>query len=522
MAAVQLPPLMLRSSPAGANLPVGAMSGRPRRRPAAAPAAAPVAAPARTLSAQETTLMAWIRAGFVRLKFYTEPLPGGYAVNRCDMTFKLKATHSEDDLRDPRAREPNWKEFQDVKNMLRAWPFNFKIDWATKVWTARLPTVLSNTIWASMRSAAADWDANFGPGGAPARRAFAERERQAEAAQRDAERDARRTAYEEQFGIDPAQARRDADAAAATRLREQERELMEKLSRPPVHSVARHVPLKHGAMLKVRDHIMGTVNAMLERIVQTYEAKGLDPTDAAADGLIVTVDAPLEIIEGLIVSLRATTTISAAKNVPASRAREKEAAITWRVLFPKRSEARRVVNRALEEDARYAGATGGGQVQVRSDNTLNVALNALWESLDDVRRDGVANAQPRAPWRRRAPRPGGRAGRARRGGGGGNRRGRGGRRDGGRRGRGGRGGERGERRRGQRGGGGRGQRRRRRRKRLQRRRRQRLQRAQRRHEHEQRFGGGVRTSRRRARLYKCVHYKTKPRCLTQACAAART
>ena len=337
--------------------------------------------------------MAWIRAGFVRLKFYTEPLPGGYAVNRCDMTFKLKATHSEDDLRDPHAGEPNWNEFQDVKNMLRAWPFNFKIDWATKVWTARLPMVLGDTIWASMRNAAADWDANFGPGGAPARRAFAERERQAEAAQRDAQR----TAYEEQFGIDPEQARRDADAAAAARTREQERALMEKLARPPVHSVARHVPLKHGAMRKVRDHIMGTVNAMLQRIVQTYEAQELNPTDAARDGLIVTVDAPLEIIEGLTVSLRATTTISAAKNVPTSRAREKDAAITWRVLFPKRSEARRVVNRALEEDARYAGATGNGQVQVRSENTLNVALNALWESLDDVRRDGVANAPPRAP-----------------------------------------------------------------------------------------------------------------------------
>ena len=382
MAAVQLPPLMIRNVPAPANLPIGAAAG------VGAPAPAP---PPRALSAQEQKLVAWIRAGFIRLKFYTEPVAAGYAVNRCDMTFKLNALKSSDEMRDPHAAEPSYQEFLEVKDTLRAWPFSFKYAPETKTWTARLPMVLGNTVWASLRDATSDWDANFGPGGAPARRAFAERERQAEAAQRDAAR----TAYEDQFGIDPDEARRKADAAA--RLREEERELMEKLSRPPVHSVARHVPLKYGAMLKVRDHIMGTVNAMLERIVQTYEAQGLDPTDAAAGGLIVTVDAPLEIIEGLTVSLRATTTISAAKNVPASRAREKNAAITWRVLFPKRSEARQVVNKALEEDARYAGVTGNSQVQVRSENTLNVALNALWESLDEVRRDAVANAPPRAP-----------------------------------------------------------------------------------------------------------------------------
>ena len=382
MAAVQLPPLI--GLPIHAPAPIGVGAG-----PAVAGAA-----PAHTPTPLEQKLIAWVRAGLVRLAFYTEPIINNIVANRCSMQFKLVVTHSADNERDPNFLEPNWREFEEMKNLLRASPYNFRINWATKVWYARLPVVVPpQSMWTRLRNAAADWDANFGPGGAAARQAFADRERQAENAQRAAAA----AAYQAQFGIDPDQARRDAEAAAAARLHEQERELMERLSRPPVESIARHVPLKYGAMTKVRDHIMGTVHSMVERIVHAYAARGLDPTEGAANGTIVTIDAPLEIIEGLTVGLRATTTISAARNVPTSRANDPEAAITWRVLFPQRTEARRVVNRALAEDAHYAGHVGGGQVQVRSANTLNVALNALWESLDAVRQEGLANAPPRAP-----------------------------------------------------------------------------------------------------------------------------
>jgi len=122
--------------------------------------------------------------------------------------------------------------------------------------------------------------------------------------------------------------------------------------------------------------------------VRAYAARGWDPLTYARKGYKFMSTTELEIIEDLRVELRATTTPSRAK-----RAHDAEAAITWSLNFPE-GTARDAINRALKEEARYV-AEGNAQVQVRSNNTLVVALNALWESLDAARKDAVRRADGR-------------------------------------------------------------------------------------------------------------------------------
>ena len=76
-----------------------------------------------------------------------------------------------------------------------------------------------------------------------------------------------------------------------------------------------------------------------------------------------------------------STTPSAAEKAIAANKTDQYAAITWTMLFAHGSNARAVANQALVE-ADYKAPKLGAQVQIRNGNTLNIALDALWDAMD--------------------------------------------------------------------------------------------------------------------------------------------
>ena len=200
--------------------------------------------------------------------------------------------------------------------------------------------------------------------------------------------DADRDWYRRTFGVDLDVAVADARAAMGTTT--VERELNPNLHRDPAESNARHVPLQHLQMARVKELIQGTLEAMMARIVKEYGDLDLDSVhDATHTQIICTTR--LEIIEGVVVRLSARTTPSAASAALKARNNHPRAAITWSMLFAPHSVERGVAQTALE-NAGYAEQGGDSQIQIRNDNTLHAALDALWESLDEVRKAGVRNA----------------------------------------------------------------------------------------------------------------------------------
>ena len=223
------------------------------------------------------------------------------------------------------------------------------------------------------------------------RAADAERARRLRA-DAEAASDADRDWYQRTFGVDLDVAVADARAAMGTTT--VERELNPNLHRDPVESNARHVPLQHLQMARVKELIQGTLEAMMARIVSEYGNRQLDPVQGATHTQIICTT-KLEIIEGVVVRLSARTTPSAALAALKARNNHPRAAITWSMLFAPHSVERDVAQAALE-NAGYAEQGGDSQIQIRNDNTLHASLDALWESLDEVRRAGVRNAAPAA------------------------------------------------------------------------------------------------------------------------------
>ena len=315
---------------------------------------------------------------------------------------------------------------------------------ARQSWYATLPVAAPRTpgtLWYKLSEAEKEWNSTYGPAAraeaarlareaAEQRRAMAE-QRRAEAAaaeearkrrreeserqaaeqraaqqRRDAQRaadaerarrlradaqaasDADRDWYRRTFGVDLDVAV--ADAAAAMEATAVERELNPNLHRDPVESRARHVPLQHLEMARVKQLIEGTLDAMMARIVQEYDNRGLDSVRDALHTQII-CKTNLEIIEGVAVRLSARTTPSAALAAIKARNNHPRAAIVWSMLFASQSVERDVVQAALES-AGYAEQGGDSQIQIRNDNTLHAALDALWENLSDVRKAGVRNA----------------------------------------------------------------------------------------------------------------------------------
>jgi hypothetical protein len=162
----------------------------------------------------------------------------------------------------------------------------------------------------------------------------------------------------------------------------------------------RRYSLKHWQMARVGETVIGTLDALSERIVQAYKRAypPLDPVqDATRVQFVASTD--LEIIAGITVTLRVSTTPSAAEKAIAANKTDEYAAITWTMLFAHGSNARAVASRALVE-AGYKVPKLGAQVQIRNGNTLNIALDALYEAMDVteqgqiVTRNGVRAPPP--------------------------------------------------------------------------------------------------------------------------------
>jgi|SaaInlV_125m_DNA_1040241.scaffolds.fasta_scaffold00328_12 hypothetical protein len=379
----------------------------------------------RDRSPVEAELQRWLRTGWAQLRVV--PAASADSPSVVELTFHLGFLNvGMDGVNPNQLREPGWN-WAPMRLAIVQPPYSFTLNYETKVWSAaRLPgydqvwepLVRASEVWHNARAGVAAEAVRRREEAAQRQREETDRrqredrerlvnERREQQQQQDRDRGARlrnapndataadRAWYRATFGVDLDKSA--AAAAAAMELEAHERLLNEKLSRPLEHSRARSVELKYPAMAKVRDHITGTLDVMFERIVASYRHEGQDPV-ADATHLQFKIKTKLEIIENVWVTLRASTTPSAAKKaMGAGRASEERAAINWTLLFARRSEARRVVNAALEQEAQYAEHQGGGQVQVRSDNTLNVALNALWESLGAVRQDAVRQAGVRQP-----------------------------------------------------------------------------------------------------------------------------
>ena len=91
-----------------------------------------------------------------------------------------------------------------------------------------------------------------------------------------------------------------ADARAAMEATAVERELNPNLHRDPAESNARHVPLQHVEMARVKELILGTLEAMMARIVSEYGNRQLDPVQGATHTQIICTT-KLEIVEGVVV-----------------------------------------------------------------------------------------------------------------------------------------------------------------------------------------------------------------------------
>ena len=208
--------------------------------------------------------------------------------------------------------------------------------------------------------------------------------------------DADRDWYQRTFGVDLQTAR--ANALAEMTMTAYDRTLNERLSRLHAPSEARRVQLRNWQMARVGNHIITTLDLLADQIVKAYE--DLDPPqdpvkDATHKQFVVSTD--LEIVAGITVALRASTTASAAEKAIAANKTDSYAAITWTMLFGLDTPERRVVNQALVELGGYKEPVLGGQVQIRNSNTLNIALDALWEAMDVTEQGEVVRHQIRAP-----------------------------------------------------------------------------------------------------------------------------
>ena len=200
------------------------------------------------------------------------------------------------------------------------------------------------------------------------------------------------------FGVDLRQARD--RALSQLVMTTYTKTLNENLSRMHSPTEKRRYSLKHWQMARVGETVIGTLDALSERIVQAYKRADppLDPVqDATRVQFVASTD--LEIIAGITVTLRVSTTPSAAEKAIAANKTDEYAAITWTMLFAHGSNARAVASRALVE-AGYKVPKLGAQVQIRNGNTLNIALDALYEAMDVteqgqiVTRNGVRAPPP--------------------------------------------------------------------------------------------------------------------------------
>ena len=305
---------------------------------------------------------------------------------------------------------------------------------ARQSWYATLPVAAprtAGTLWYKLSEAEQEWNNTYGPAARAEAvrlaREAAEQRRAMEEERKRRREESEQQAAEQQRAMEEARRQRAADAARGRRLREDaqaasdadrdwykrtfgvdldvavadaraemeamavERELNPNLHRDPVESNARHVPLQHVEMARVKELILGTLDDMEARIVKEYDDRALDPVhDATHTQIICTTK--LEIVEGVVVRLSARTTPSAALNaIKARNTIAARAAIVWSLLFKSHSVERAVVQAALE-NAGYKEQGGDSQIQIRNDNTLNAALDALWELLSEVRKAGVRNA----------------------------------------------------------------------------------------------------------------------------------
>ena len=202
--------------------------------------------------------------------------------------------------------------------------------------------------------------------------------------------------YRRTFGVDLQTAR--LKALAEMTMTAYDRTLNERLSRMHAPTEARRVQLRNWQMARVANHIITTLDLLAEQIVKAYEDLDppLDPVQDATHKQFV-ASADLEIVAGITVTLRASTTASAAEKAIAAKKTDSYAAITWTMLFGLDTPERRVVNKALVELGGYKEPTLGGQVQIRNSNTLNIALDALWEAMDITEQGEVVRHQIRAP-----------------------------------------------------------------------------------------------------------------------------
>ena len=391
----------------------------------------------------ESFLLSWIRAGKIQLRF---------APHVVELTYHLPWLGS--NMQDVRqlSEANQGAHWRMLKQALMQPPYSFKYNGTFKVWTAvRQSGPAHDQVWEPLVGASQAWI--HAPGGAvheAARLAEIRRQREAREAEQaaaDAARaeraraaearaaEARAAASDRQrlerqgrvqearaqlpppppaneesedddgdaprpgdyvrtFGVNPDRAFGDAIANQA--LDRREKELNENMIREEKDSGAQRVPLRYNAMRLVRDLVNKTLDAMYDRIQGEYHDEELHPVDDAT-WVQFEVKTKLEIIEGVKVTLRASTSPSRAKAAQvAGHNDEPDAAIGWSLLFARNSVERARVNAGLI-GAGYAAVAGGGQVQVRNDNTLNIALNKVWESLDSIRQDAVRAAPARQP-----------------------------------------------------------------------------------------------------------------------------
>lgn len=168
------------------------------------------------------------------------------------------------------------------------------------------------------------------------------------------------------------------EAVSKLVLKQHEDKLKITLARLPVASTARGQKLKYWQMTKIIEVVLETVARMSDAVIRAFKTQGLDPVvDARAYTASVRTKLRLP-IPSKSVTLYVRTVPSSAKVALKSATYDERAAVEWSMLFEMDSQDRSVVNRSLEA-AGYASVQGGAQIQVRSVNTLVVALNGLWE-----------------------------------------------------------------------------------------------------------------------------------------------
>lgn len=368
-------------------------------------------------------MVRWIQDGFLRLIVRVNP----QAPMQHVYLFKFVIWNRNVN---PRVAGPaNWDATARLRQVLQQPPFgcSFKPHYNgfENVWVT---TQLYDNVWApELIAASRYYEQTYS---AEAQRGREERERRAEEARRRAEaeeairraneargnalvlagidEDAMEEAVEDNvsdedrdwylrtFGVDLQTAR--AKALAEMTLTAYDRALNERLSRLHAPTEARRVQLRNWQMARVGNHIITTLDLLADQVVKAY--KDLDPPqdpvkDATHKQFVVSTD--LEIVAGITVTLRTSTTASAAEKAIATNKTDDYAAITWTMLFGLDTRERRVVNKALVELGGYKEPVLGGQVQIRNSNTLNIALDALWEAMNVTRQGEVVQHQIREP-----------------------------------------------------------------------------------------------------------------------------